>query len=137
MSELPAWLAAVKFNAQGLVCVNTVDADDNTLLMQAWMNAESLQQTVVKGEMVYFSRSRQQLWHKGEQSGHTQTLLGLWLDCDGDALLAKVRQNGGIACHTGRKSCFYRKLTATGWQDDPAQIVLKSADEIYERTNRK
>lgn len=131
MSEFPAWLSAVKFNSQGLVCVNTVDADDNTLLMQAWMNAQALQITVEKGEMVYFSRSRQKIWHKGEQSGHRQTVVGLWLDCDGDSLLAKVRQNGGIACHTGRKSCFYRKLTTTGWQDDPEQFVLKSADEIY------
>lgn len=123
------WLAQVKFNEQGLVAVCVVDADDHQLLMQAWMNAQALQTTLECGEMVYFSRSRQKLWHKGESSGHTQQLVALYLDCDGDSLLAKVRQTGGIACHTGRKTCFYRQWVDGKWQD--SLPVLKSAEEIY------
>lgn len=124
-----SWLDAVHFNAQGLVCVTAVDADDDTILMQAWMNATALRETVARGEMVYYSRSRQRLWHKGEQSGHTQTVVSLWLDCDGDAIVARVRQRGGITCHTGRKSCFYRQLDGDTWQI--AAPVLKPSEEIY------
>ena len=124
-----SFLNAVRFNADGLVSVIAVDDDDGAVLMQAWMNAEALAETVRRGEMVYFSRSRQRLWHKGETSGHVQTLVSLWLDCDGDSLVARVRQQGGIACHTGRKSCFYRKFEEGVWQD--VAPVLKSAEDIY------
>ena len=124
-----SFLNTVRFNADGLVSVIAVDDDDGAVLMQAWMNAEALVETVRRGEMVYFSRSRQRLWHKGETSGHVQTLVSLWLDCDGDSLVARVRQQGGIACHTGRKSCFYRKFEEGVWQD--AAPVLKSAEDIY------
>ena len=124
-----SFLNAVRFNADGLVSVIAVDDDDGAVLMQAWMNAEALVETVRRGEMVYFSRSRQRLWHKGETSGHVQTLVSLWLDCDGDSLVARVRQQGGIACHTGRKSCFYRKFEEGVWQD--VAPVLKSAEDIY------
>lgn len=123
------WLDVVRFNAHGLVCATAIDAEDGAVLMQAWMNAEALQETVARGEMVYYSRSRQRLWHKGETSGHTQRVEGLWLDCDGDAIVAKVRQQGGIACHTGRKSCFYRRLDNGQWRDDAP--VLKASEEIY------
>ncbi|MDO5091531.1 MAG: phosphoribosyl-AMP cyclohydrolase [Cardiobacteriaceae bacterium] len=120
---------AIRFNADGLVSAIAVDADDGSVLMQAWMNREALAATVARGEMVYYSRSRQCLWHKGESSGHTQQVVELFLDCDGDALLARVRQQGGIACHTGRKSCFYRKWDNGAWHD--AAPVLKSAEDIY------
>ncbi len=126
------WLEAVRFNDQGLVAVTAVEATDGVVLMQAWMNREALEKTVACGEMIYYSRSRKRLWHKGEQSGHTQTLLALWLDCDGDALVAQVRQKAGIACHTGRKSCFYRKLSSDRrWVD--TLPILKAAEKIYGR----
>lgn len=127
------WLDAVHFNAQGLVCTTAVDADDGTILMQAWMNEAALRETVARGEMVYYSRSRQRLWHKGESSGHTQTVVDLWLDCDGDAIIAHVRQKGGIACHTGRKSCFYRRLEDGQWHTDTP--VIKSPEMIYGQEN--
>ena len=110
------WLSEVRFNEQGLVAVSAIDA-------------EALQATIARGEMVYYSRSRRQLWHKGETSGHTQTLIALYLDCDGDSLLAEVRQKGGIACHTGRRSCFYRQFIDGQWQE--CLPILKSAEAIY------
>lgn len=124
------WLNALRFNEQGLIGVIAVEASDGAVLMQAWMNRAALKETVARGEMVYYSRSRKRLWHKGEQSGHTQKLVDLYLDCDGDALVARVRQKSGIACHTGRKSCFYRKLSDDHrWVD--TLPVLKSTREIY------
>lgn len=124
------WLNALRFNEQGLIGVIAVEASDGAVLMQAWMNRAALEETVARGEMVYYSRSRKRLWHKGEQSGHTQTLVALYLDCDGDALVAQVLQKSGIACHTGRKSCFYRKLSDDHrWVD--TLPVLKSTGEIY------
>lgn len=124
-----ALLDAVRFNADGLISAIAVDNDSGTVLMQAWMNRDALQETVKRGEMVYYSRSRQKLWHKGETSGHVQQVVSLWLDCDGDALLARVRQKGGIACHTGRQSCFYRQWDGNIWQDHAP--ILKDAKEIY------
>lgn len=124
------WLDAVRFNERGLVGVIAVEATDGAILMQAWMNRAALEKTVACGQMVYYSRSRERLWHKGERSGHSQTLVALYLDCDGDALVARVRQKGGIACHTGRKSCFYRKLSNDHrWVD--TLPVLKAAKDIY------
>ncbi len=124
------FLDSVRFNDDGLVAVIVVDEENGNVLMQAWMNREALSETVQSGEMVYWSRSRQRRWRKGESSGHTQTLKSLWLDCDGDALLARVKQNGGIACHTGRESCFYQQLSPTGeWEDHLP--VLKTPQEIY------
>ncbi len=98
--------------------------------MVAWMNRASLEKTLALGEAVYFSRSRQKLWHKGEESGHTQRVLGVYLDCDGDVLLLTVEQTGGIACHTGRANCFFRKLEESG---DWATIapVRKDPMEMY------
>lgn len=120
----------VKFNADGLVSTVAQDKDSGKILMLAWQNAESLRLTLEKQEMVYFSRSRQRLWHKGETSGHVQYLHRLVMDCDGDALVAQVTQVGGIACHTGRESCFYREFSATEGVFANAP-VLKDPKNIY------
>lgn len=124
-----ALLDAVAFNADGLVSAIAVDDGDGAVLMQAWMNREALCETLRRGEMVYYSRSRKRLWHKGEESGHTQQVVSLWLDCDGDSILARVRQQGGIACHTGRQSCFYRQWENGAWREKAP--VLKAAEDIY------
>lgn len=129
-TAIEQFIAEVTFNADGLV---TTIAQDNTtgkILMLAWQNAESLRLTLEKGEMVYYSRSRQQLWHKGETSGHTQTVHHIMTDCDGDAILAKVTQHGGIACHTGRESCFYREYSVEQGVVDNA-AVIKDPKSIY------
>jgi phosphoribosyl-AMP cyclohydrolase len=129
----PAWLVDIKFDQQGLIPAISQDAHTNQILMVAWMNAESLTETVQTGHAVFWSRSRQRLWRKGEESGHMQRLIELRLDCDADVLLLKVEQLGGIACHTGRASCFYRRLdTANGISEwvsvDP---ILKDPELIY------
>lgn len=103
-----ALLADVKFDEKGLVCAIAQDAQTLRVLMVAWMNAEALQQTAATGFAHYYSRSRQKQWMKGEESGHTQKVHELRLDCDGDAVIMLIEQAGGIACHTGRESCFYR-----------------------------
>lgn len=125
------WLNQINWNKDGLIPVITQDAQTKEILMLAWMNKESLQATLEKKQAVYWSRSRQKLWHKGEESGHTQDIVEIRLDCDNDALLLLVKQTG-LACHTGRKSCFFQKLTQTGdikWEAvDP---VLKNPSEIY------
>lgn len=133
MTTLPAWLSDVKFDENGLVPAIAQDAKDGTVLMVAWMNAEALQETASTGKAVYWSRSRQKLWRKGEESGHTQRIHELRLDCDADVILLSVTQEGGIACHTGRKSCFYQRLEGDGnnahWVTvDP---ILKDPALIY------
>ena len=100
----------LKFDNQGLIPVIAQDYKDGTVLMLAWMNKESIEKTLACGEMVYWSRSRKVLWHKGDTSGHIQKINELYYDCDADALLAKIEQVGDIACHTGNRSCFYNKL---------------------------
>ena len=102
-------LDEVEYNADGLVAAIAQCADTNDVLMLAWMNSDALTQTLVTGQVTYFSRSRQQLWRKGETSGHTQELISAYLDCDMDAILLKVKQTGS-ACHTGAQSCFFRDL---------------------------
>ncbi|MDX1587524.1 MAG: phosphoribosyl-AMP cyclohydrolase [Oleiphilaceae bacterium] len=129
MSHNSDWLDQVAWNDQGLVPAIAQDAQDGTLLMMAWMNREALALTVEKGEAVYWSRSRQSLWHKGEQSGHTQTLHSLHIDCDNDVILMKVDQKGGIACHTGRHSCFYREYRDGAWVS--TLDVIRDPDSIY------
>jgi len=120
----------IKYDENGLVPVIAQDYKDGTVLMLAYMNRESLQKTLDTKEMVYWSRSRNQLWHKGEASGHVQKVLEVRLDCDADAVLLKVEQVGGIACHTGRESCFFRKLEDGRWVGtDP---VLKDPKLIYD-----
>jgi phosphoribosyl-AMP cyclohydrolase len=103
-------LSKIKFNAEGLVPVIAQDYKDGVVLMLAYMNAESLKLTLEKKEMVYWSRSRKVLWHKGDTSGHIQKVKELYYDCDADAILAKIEQIGDVACHTGNRSCFFNKL---------------------------
>lgn len=123
------WLDEVKWDADGLVPAIAQDHQSGRVLMMAWMNRESLQLTAEKMEAVYFSRSRGKLWHKGESSGHMQKVHELRLDCDADMIVMQVEQRGGIACHTGRESCMYRKLENNQWLiTDP---VLKDPKEIY------
>ena len=131
MSNGTHWLNDVEWNEQGLAPVIAQDAASGDVLMFAWMNREALQLTVERGEAVYWSRSRRKLWHKGEESGHTQKVLEIRLDCDNDTILLKIDQTGGIACHTGRRSCFFRKYADGQWQD--VEPVLKSPDEIYRK----
>jgi len=126
------WLDDVKFDAHGLIPAIAQDRDTGRILMVAWMNRESLQLTAERRQGVYFSRSRQALWHKGESSGHTQDVHEIRLDCDGDVIVLQITQNGGIACHTGRESCFYRVLTPEGWQIVDA--VKKDPEAIYGAT---
>lgn len=127
------WLDQVKWDEDGLVPVVVQEAGSDDLLMLAWMNREALQSTVRDGEAVYWSRSRRKLWRKGEESGHRQRIAEVRLDCDGDALLLRVEQVGGIACHTGRHSCFFRKLEGDHWQE--ADPVLRNPAEIYKDRN--
>jgi phosphoribosyl-AMP cyclohydrolase len=123
------WLERIKWTADGLVPAIAQDAASGRVLMMAWMNRESLRRTVDRGEAVYWSRSRQQLWHKGETSGHTQQVKSIRLDCDHDVLLLEVEQIGGIACHTGRQRCFFEELRDGEWVvTDP---VLKDPREMY------
>lgn len=122
------WLDALRFDADGLIPAIAQDAQTGTVLMFAFMNRESLQQTISRGEAVYWSRSRQRLWHKGEESGHTQKIIEIRTDCDSDVILLRIEQ-AGLACHTGRASCFFQRLENSGWVAvDP---VLKSPTEIY------
>jgi phosphoribosyl-AMP cyclohydrolase len=131
----PSWLSAVNFDAQGLIPAIAQDFETGSILMVAWMNREALSLTVSTGHAVYWSRSRQKLWHKGEESGHTQLIKEIRLDCDADVILLKVEQLGGIACHTGRANCFFQVLNTQGhaptWQTiDP---VLKDPSTFYKK----
>ena len=129
MSE--AWLDEIEWNDQGLVPAIAQDAASGRVLTLAWMNREALAETVNSGRAVYWSRSRGRLWRKGEESGHVQKVLEVRLDCDADAVLLKVEQVGAIACHTGRESCFFRKLEDGRWvTTDP---VKKDPSLIYRK----
>lgn len=123
------WLDQVKFDVQGLVTAVAQDASSHRVLMVAFMNRQALEETAQTGWATYFSRSRQKLWRKGEESGHRQRVLELRLDCDGDVVLLQIEQAGGIACHTGRASCFYSVLKDGQWQ--PVDPVLKDPEAIY------
>jgi len=123
------WLDEVPWNKEGMISAVAQDASSGRVLMVAWMNRDALQATVEQGHAIYWSRSRKRLWHKGEESGHVQKVLEVRLDCDADAILLRVDQIGGIACHTGRESCFFRKLEDGRWvSTDP---VLKDPKLIY------
>lgn len=124
-----SWLDAVKWDANGLVPVIAQAHDSGHVLMFAWMNREALQLTNETKKAVYWSRSRNKLWRKGEESGHTQIVHEIRLDCDEDVVLLKVEQMGDIACHTGRHSCFFQKLENNQWVTD--QAVIKNPNEIY------
>ncbi|MGO9445842.1 MAG: phosphoribosyl-AMP cyclohydrolase [Thiobacillaceae bacterium] len=125
------WLDLIRWNDQGLVPVIAQDAASGRILMVAWMNRDALAATVEKGQAVYWSRSRNRLWRKGEESGHVQQVTEIRLDCDEDVIVLEVEQQGGIACHTGRESCFYRVLKNGAWETvDP---VLKDPKDIYHK----
>ena len=127
------WLNKVKWDENGLVPVIAQQVGTNDVLMFAWMNREALAKTVELGEAVYWSRSRKKLWHKGEESGHIQKVHEIRLDCDEDVVLLKVEQAGGIACHTGRHSCFFQQLQGTGNGEEWIAVdpVLKDPESIY------
>jgi phosphoribosyl-AMP cyclohydrolase len=124
-----SWLDDIRWTEDGLCPVIAQQADTGKILMFAWMNRESLALTVSEGYAVYWSRSRNRLWRKGEESGHRQKVTGLFLDCDEDVILLKIDQEGGIACHTGRESCFYRRLIDGQWRT--IEPVLKDPKSIY------
>ena len=128
MSKLPAALEeAVAFDAQGLVCAVAQQHDSGEVLMVAWMNREALAETVATGRVCYWSRSRGKLWRKGETSGQDQRLVELRVDCDGDTLLLRVDQTG-VACHTGRRACFFRSLTGDGRLEDVIPVAADPRD---------
>jgi phosphoribosyl-AMP cyclohydrolase len=124
-----SWLDEVSYNADGLVAAVAQDYASGEILMLAWMSRASLARTWELGEAVYWSRSKGRFWHKGESSGHTQRLRELWLDCDGDTVVLKVEQVGGIACHTGHRSCFYRRLSDNEWVT--TEQALRDPETIY------
>ena len=127
MSE--AWLDEIKWTGDGLVPAIAQERGTGKVLMVAWMNREALALTAAQGHAVYWSRSRQKLWHKGEESGHQQVVHELRLDCDNDVILMTVEQKGGIACHTGRHNCFFKRFRDGAWETvDP---VLKDPKDIY------
>ena len=129
--SIPAqpWLKKIQWDEHGLVPVIAQEAGTGDILMFAWMNREALARTVETGEAVYWSRSRKKLWHKGEESGNVQKVLEIRLDCDEDVVLLKVEQAGGIACHTGRRSCFFQKFEDGDWH--AIEPVLQDQDTIY------
>lgn len=123
------WLDDVKWDEQGLIPVIAQDYQSQRVLMVAWMNRESLQLSAQEQRAVYWSRSRQKLWRKGEESGHVQKIHDIRLDCDSDVIVLQVEQIGGIACHTGRESCFFKRLTANGWE--VVDAIIKDPNTIY------
>jgi len=126
-----SYLDAINWTVDGLVPAIAQDANSGRILMMAWMNRESFSLTVEEQQAVYWSRSRGKLWRKGESSGHVQQVQEIQLDCDADVVVLKVEQLGGIACHTGRESCFFRVLRDGKWE--VVEPVLKEPDEIYEK----
>lgn len=126
-------LDEIKWNEAGLVPAIAQQHDTGVVLMVAWMNREALQTTLEEGRAVYFSRSRQKLWRKGEESGHVQELREIRIDCDSDVVLMQVNQIGGIACHTGRHHCFFKRFEDGSWQD--VEPIIKDAGEIYGKTS--
>jgi phosphoribosyl-AMP cyclohydrolase len=133
MTQTTYWLDQVRWDSQGLVPVIAQEAGSNDVLMFAFMNREALAKTLELGQAVYWSRSRKRLWHKGEESGHFQTVKEIRLDCDEDVILLKVEQHGGIACHTGRHSCFFQRLTTEQGQSQwkTVEPVLHDPERIY------
>jgi phosphoribosyl-AMP cyclohydrolase len=124
-----AWLDAVKWNSEGLVPAVAQEADDGMVLTLAWMNRDALALTAESGLAHYWSRSRKRLWRKGEKSGNEQRVRDIRLDCDNDAVLLLVEQHGGIACHTGRRRCFFQRLEEGAWRE--VEPVLKDPETIY------
>jgi phosphoribosyl-AMP cyclohydrolase len=125
------WLNKINWSEDGLVPAIAQDATNGRVLMVAWMDREALKRTARSGEAVYWSRSRKKLWKKGEESGHIQRVKEIRLDCDGDVVLLQIEQQGGIACHTGRASCFFNRLEDGQWVECDA--VIKDPNEIYKK----
>lgn len=123
------WLDQVNWNKDGLIAAIAQDSNSGRVLMQAWVNREALELAAQENRAIYWSRSKGRIWRKGEESGNIQKLRGIYLDCDGDAVRFEVEQVGGIACHTGRESCFYLKLESNVWVE--AEPVLKDPKNIY------
>jgi phosphoribosyl-AMP cyclohydrolase len=123
------WLEDLKWDSAGLMPAIAQDRDSGEVLMLAWMNREALRLSSEQGRAVYWSRSRQKLWFKGEESGHLQSVSEIRVDCDADVILLQIEQMGGIACHTGRRRCFFRVLQDGEWQID--EEIIKNPDEIY------
>lgn len=122
----------IKWNNEGLIPVIAQDVKNKKVLMQAWMNRDALEASILEGTAIYWSRSRKKLWRKGETSGYIQKIQEIRLDCDGDTLLLLVEQHGGIACHTGRESCFFKKATSDRtWET--VEKVLKNPNDIYSK----
>ncbi|AKH39191.1 MULTISPECIES: phosphoribosyl-AMP cyclohydrolase [Nitrosomonas] len=126
-----AWLNKINWSADGLIPVIAQDEKSGKVLMVAWMNREAVKLTVETGEAVYWSRSRKKIWHKGEESGHVQKVKAIYLDCDEDVILLAIEQIGGIACHTGRQSCFFNKLEGDQWV--VVTPIIKDPTEIYKQ----
>jgi phosphoribosyl-AMP cyclohydrolase len=126
-----AWLNKINWSADGLIPVIAQDEKSGKVLMVAWMNREAVKLTVETGEAVYWSRSRKKIWHKGEESGHVQKVKAIYLDCDEDVILLAIEQMGGIACHTGRQSCFFNKLEGDQWI--VVTPIIKDPTEIYKQ----
>lgn len=124
-----AWLDDIKWDKDGLVPAIAQETGTGKILMMAWMNHESLELSVKEGRAIYWSRSRNKLWRKGEESGHVQTIKDIRLDCDNDVVLLEVEQIGGIACHTGRHNCFYKQLQNEQWVE--VESVIKDPKDIY------
>jgi len=125
------WINYVRWDGDGLLPVIVQDVSTSKVIMFAWMNRETLEESIKQGKAIYWSRSRKQVWVKGEESGHYQYIKDMFLDCDHDVLLIKVKQEGGIACHTGRESCFYNRINMKTDQIEESQKIIKDPKEIY------
>jgi len=125
------WINTVRWDSDGLLPVIVQDAISSKVIMFAWMNRETLEESIKQRKAVYWSRSRKQVWVKGEESGHYQNIEDMYLDCDNDVLLVKVRQEGGIACHTGRESCFYNRINMKTNKIEECEKVIRDPKDIY------
>jgi len=125
------WINNVRWDSDGLLPIIVQDASSSKIIMFAWMNRETLEESIKQRKAIYWSRSRKQVWVKGEESGHYQNIEDMYLDCDNDVLLVKVRQEGGIACHTGRESCFYNRINMKTNKIEECEKVIKDPKDIY------
>jgi phosphoribosyl-AMP cyclohydrolase len=125
------WINNVRWDSDGLLPVIVQDASSNKVIMFAWMNRETLKKSIKQRKAIYWSRSRKQIWVKGEESGHYQNIKDMFLDCANDVLLIKVTQKGGIACHTGRESCFYNQINIQTNEIEESEKIIKDPKEIY------
>ena len=125
------WINNVRWDLDGLLPVIVQDASSSKVIMFAWMNRETLEESIKQRKAIYWSRSRKQIWVKGEESGHYQNIEDMYLDCDNDVLLIKVRQEGGIACHTGRESCFYNRINMIKNKIEECEKVIRDPKDIY------